>query len=112
MPEGSGYALKAASDGRDLSKMKLGDIARRIGRHLQRLEKDKAWNRYDGDGLSAEPRRKLYRPSARRGQRSAIVIVNISYQGGVSHPRADAVAYLVWLEAGNKGTMNEFKRQR
>lgn len=110
MTPGSGYGLKADDGPVDISKLKLTTIAKRITSAMKKLEADDEWNRGEGEDLAAEPRRKLYKPTARRGQRSAILISHVSFQGPISYPKAEAVAYLEWLEAGNKGTMFEFKR--
>ena len=72
--------------------MTLTEIAARINAHLARLERDA---RINVNGM-------YYRPSAYRlGPR--VHVRYISYQGAQLLTRAEATAYLAWLDAGNVG---------
>lgn len=92
----------------DYSKLKLATVAKRIQAHLLKLEADEEWNA-SADASSITSR--LYHPRAMRGQRSAIKIIWRSFQGGISYPREEAVAYLEWLDAGNKGTVYDYRQE-
>jgi len=81
-------------------KTSMEEIGSRINAHLKRFEKDKAINKNsqaDGRGLSD-----YYCASAGRAGRF-VCVTYITYQGHSSLTRAQAEAYLKWLDAGNAG---------
>lgn len=74
---------------------KLGEIAKRISVHLRRMEEAQP-----KDGKM--PPGRLYLARAfQAGSRLGIIYVN--YQGSSTLRKADALEYLHWLDAGNKG---------
>jgi len=76
----------------------LTEIAARISDYLKRFERDLKIN------VKINGLRRYYRATAYRG--GAYVRVRyISYQGAQSLTRAEATAYLAWLDAGNAGTV-------
>lgn len=83
--------------------MKLTEIAKRIDTHLKRFEADPKINSYPAGSYQAEHGlRRFYNAGAvRRSNR--ISVWSISYQGASSLTKAEAAAYLAWLDAGNVG---------
>jgi len=84
--------------------MKLREIAERINAHLKRLEADKDWNRAPytaGRGYSED----LVRLYGARAWASGpwLYVQYVSYQGYAHLRRGEALRYLEWLDAGNKG---------
>jgi hypothetical protein len=78
--------------------MKLTEIAERIGIHLRRLEQDTEFN-------APHPvykTRRLFCAHAHRGG-SYVMVRYVSYQGTISLTKENALKYLAWLDAGNKG---------
>lgn len=93
--------------------MKLDEIATRITTHLSRIEADVILNpprRFDrdlgrwveGDGGT----RRLWLARAQRAG-SRVRVSYVSYQSAANLTRAEALAYLAWLDAGNVGTHYE-----
>jgi hypothetical protein len=85
----------------------LTEIAERIDAHLRRMACDPEFNK-EQFWYSEKTRRResmgrpLYGARARRtGNRVSVMYV--SYQGTSKLARADALAYLAWLDAGNRG---------
>lgn len=81
---------------------KLKEIASRINAHLKRFEADPVIN-----AGYIDARRKGLHPyylagAWSSGNRAYVSYVN--YQGSSSLTKADAIAYLAWLDAGNVGT--------
>lgn len=79
--------------------MKLDEIARRIHAHLRRFFDDPRINAPCETHGGTRP---YYHPHAARGGAYARVVY-VTYHGGTSLTRAEAAAYLAWLDAGNVG---------
>lgn len=77
--------------------MKLDEIAKRINAHLKRFESDPKINTKTTGNL----RRYFVAGAVASGTR--IFVTYITYQGHSSLSKADALAYLAWLDAGNVG---------
>lgn len=91
--------------------MKLAEIAAQINAHLKRLQADEAWNRRDR--VDRDGRRKVYSvlQSVNASQAGRYVgVTYVSYQGRTNLTKAEALAYLEWLDDGNKG--RHFEQQR
>lgn len=85
--------------------LRLDEIAKRIDRHLQRFADNptiatKTW--VDGQGVTRELTC-YWQPIAARGG-ARVMVKYVSYQYASSLTRAQATAYLAWLDAGNVGT--------
>jgi|694.fasta_scaffold00460_36 hypothetical protein len=78
--------------------MKLQEIADKIKDHLKRFESDKTINAAK-DGRSISP---YYNAWATRSGRY-VRVTYVSFQGSSSLSKAEAEAYLEWLNAGNIG---------
>ncbi len=88
-----------------LRQPKLDDVASRIAAHLDRLEKDKAWNvRGDRGAL------RLWCSHAFRAGRY-VAVRYISYQGTTNLTRDEALRYLAALDGGFKGRHFEALRK-
>lgn len=85
----------------DRRHLNLDQIAAEIHVRLKTLEHDEGWNLAERGGMCA-PR--IYQPNVwASGNRVMVSYVN--YQSGeTSLSRAEALVYLEWLDAGNKGT--------
>jgi hypothetical protein len=81
------------------------EIARRIGVHLARFERDPKINVKSPDYGT----RPYYNTNAWHGGRW-VAVQYISYQGSTSLAKDRALAYLAWLDAGNVGRHWEFER--
>lgn len=97
-------------------EMRLSEIADRIRAHLRRIEGDEQLNPWfkmvDGKRVP-DPTRMGMRAFYHSGAVSAgryVSVTYVSYQGRSSLTRAEAIAYLEWLTAGNVGT--HFKQQQ
>lgn len=76
----------------------LTEIADEIDIYLKKLQKDPVFNVLD----EKYGTRRLWGAwAARRGNRVSIMYV--AYQGASTLDRAEALKYLAWLDAGNKG---------
>ncbi len=84
--------------------MKLKEIAEKICTHLKRFERSKKHNPTDSK-YKTRPFFMAY--ASARGTR--VYVTYISYQGQSGLKKADALAYLAWLDAGNVGTHHECK---
>lgn len=84
-------------------KVKFQEIAARINVHLKRFESDPAINQGEG----GQP---YFNASAGYFGGRYMYVIYVSYQGRSTLSRADALAYLAWLDAGNVG--KHFKQQR
>lgn len=84
--------------------MKLDEIAAKIAAHLKRWEKDPEINKRKESGLTP-----YYHPWAMRAG-SKVGITYVSFQGQSYLSKAEAAAYLAWIEAGNVGTHYERER--
>ncbi len=92
--------------------MKLQEIADDILAHLHRLEADESWNksrRYDSkthqwieETDSRRGEKQVWHPSAYVGGRF-VYVRYVSYQNNNVLTKSQAIKYLEWLEAGNKG---------
>ena len=98
--------------------MKLTEIAERINEHLKRLEADKEFNRprrFDKEKQEwvDDPKGygKLYHSSTYGGG-AYVRVTYVSYQGISTLTKEEAMAYLAWLDAGNKGTHYDMERGR
>lgn len=85
--------------------MKLEEIASRINAHLRRLERDPEWNKPS----PVYKTRNLYHSGAMRAG-SYVQVWYVSYQGTFSWRKAEALAYLEWLDKGNKGLHWEMRK--
>lgn len=86
--------------------MKLTDAAERIGAHLSRIAADPKLNpsRKEHGGTRA-----YFCPAAyARGSRVMVQYSNYQITSGLT--KAEALAYLAWLDAGNVGTHYDAKR--
>jgi hypothetical protein len=84
----------------------LAELASRISAHLRRFEKDPKINppRPDAGGTHA-----YYCPGAHAAG-AKVAVSYICYQGsGFPMQRAEALAYLRWLDAGNVGTHYKYR---
>lgn len=83
--------------------MKLAEVAAKIDEHLKRLEKDPKWNvRKSVDDKHHLSLPRLWNSGAWVAGRYVLVIY-VSYQGHAALSKSEAVEYLQWLDAGNKG---------
>jgi hypothetical protein len=87
---------------------KLAEVAARISAHLKRFEADPTIN-------APRPRhgdtRRYYHTNTRvAGARVAVTY--ITYQGASNLTKSEALAYLVWLDAGNVGRHYEQQREK
>ncbi len=87
-----------------MKPLKLTEIADRITAHLKRFERDPVINKLNK--WDAKP---YYNAHAWRGG-AYVRIRYVSYRGTTSLRRAEAIAYLEWLDAGNVGRHFEFQR--
>lgn len=77
---------------------KLDEIALRLDAHLARMEAPRPGRRWSG----------CWHPAAwKAGNRVAIRYV--VHQNEWTLPKADALAYLAWLDAGNEGRHLQFE---
>lgn len=85
--------------------LKLTEVASRIYAKLKLFAADPI--------LSKRPNghARFWTPNAYNSGRY-VCVVYISYQGATSLVKADAIAYMEWLEAGNVGTHYEFEREK
>ena len=87
--------------------MKLAEIGKRIHAHLKRFEADPAIN----TSPNGQTTRRFFHAGAHATGRW-VSVGYISYQGDRSLSKADALAYLEWLDAGNVGKHYEALRQK
>jgi hypothetical protein len=88
-----------------MTNLKMKEIADRINSHLKRFEADPEINKTD-------PRyqtRPYYYAGAAYVGGARISVGYVSYQGRHSLTKAEALAYLEWLDDGNVG--KHFKQQ-
>jgi hypothetical protein len=78
--------------------MKLDEIASRIKAHLKRFEADPTINKRDKT-YRLTP---YYWPGAYRAG-SKVAVCYVSFHGASKLTKAEAEAYLAWLDAGNVG---------
>lgn len=85
--------------------MKLQEIAERITPYLKRFEADEDWNKVEWESRTHGPQTgsKLYNAHASWPGGRYVAVTYISYQGSRNLTKAEALAYLHWLEAGGKG---------
>jgi hypothetical protein len=76
--------------------VKNGEIADKIRAHLKRFEADPAINE-KRRGLSS------YWTAGAGASGRYVYVQYIAYQGSTALSKADALAYLAWLDAGNVG---------
>ena len=86
--------------------MKMAEIAERIRAHLKAAEADEEWNYYTWTDPRGRKRsqRHLYNAGAFYPGGSRIAVTYVSYQGSRNLTKAEALAYLAWLDEGNRGT--------
>lgn len=92
--------------------MKLAAIATRIKAHLSRMEADRARNLNLVPATKRHPEQRLshfYGPNCWSAG-SRLRIMYIAYQGAGTMTRAEGLAYLAWLDAGNYGKHHEALR--
>ena len=91
--------------------LKLGDLAERIHQHLQRFEADPDINQFpERDRRHQRGLKPYFHASARYAGGSKMWVTYISYQGRSKLTKAEATAYLAWLDAGNVGRHYEALR--
>jgi hypothetical protein len=78
--------------------MKLTEIAKRIHTHLRAIEESPIRNPPDVQGYC-----QFYKSSATR-QGAYVFVVYKEVQGATSMTKAEALAYLQWLDQGYTGT--------
>ena len=84
----------------------LAQIAAQIDTHLKRFERDPKINKVDKKKRSGlHP---FYYAGAWAGGRW-VYVKYIDFQGSSNLSRAEALAYLAWLDAGNVGQHYEMK---
>jgi hypothetical protein len=81
----------------------LQEIAARIKVHLKRFEASPAVN------IEVNMRKPYYFANAWRTGRY-VAVVYVSYNSPHCMEKADALAYLAWLDAGNVGTHRDLRR--
>lgn len=89
----------------------LKAIASRIDAHLKRFEADKGEG---GVNWWVDGKAGGHRPFHWAGAHVAgryVRVVYVSYQHGSNLTKDEALAYLVWLDAGNVGRHYEWQRQ-
>ena len=109
MGDGMKRAFAATKATRETKGPKLGEIADRITAHLQRFEADPTLRETQNtDG----PRFVRFNtPSAKPGGgRIRIKFVNTGLTAGVTLLKGQAIQYLAWLDAGNVGTLDDWRR--
>lgn len=85
----------------------LAEIENRIHAHLKRFERDPVINkRGKRAGMMLLP---YFLPNAYTFGRF-VRVMYVMYQGAVSLSKAEALAYLRWLDAGNVGTHYQMER--
>lgn len=92
---------------------KLDDIAAALSAHFKVWEADKEWNTVlwvDNQGVKRTTSRMYMAHAYRAG--SYVGISYVSYQGNHNLKAAEAIEYLQWIEAGNRGTHWTFERER
>lgn len=87
--------------------MKLGEVAARIAAHLHRFEKDPEINapRMSHEGMV------LYYLARAYAAGPYVMVTYASYQGPRSLTKAEALAYLAWLDNGNIGTHHKQQQE-
>ena len=80
--------------------MKLAEIANRIHAHLRRFEADPKIN-VSESGKPTGARKYFCTNAYSAGGR--VFVIYVTYQGRNSLTKAQALAYLAWLDAGNVG---------
>jgi hypothetical protein len=92
--------------------LRLADIARRIDAHLKALEADPVWNTL---GPKHGHLQRFWHASAWAMGRY-IGVTYVSYQNHSALSKTEALEYLAWLDAGNKGShhimQHKIKRTR
>ncbi|MHA1573356.1 MAG: hypothetical protein ACTSX8_05130 [Alphaproteobacteria bacterium] len=88
-----------------MSSIKLTEIAERIRVHLKRFEADPEINK-----LNPTYKTSPYWNAGAHRAGSYVRIKYVSYQHGSTLSKADALAYLEWLDAGNVGKHAPFLR--
>ena len=107
MSDGMKRAFAATKATRQDTGPKLGEIAERITAHLQRFEADPAINVETlVGGMKLTPYYKAFAVASG----SRVMVKNVSYQCHTNLTKADALAYLAWLDAGNVGTLVDWRR--
>lgn len=95
-----------------MGNLKLTEIADRIHAHLQRFANDKKVNSFTPEQVALCPSlkglRPYYNPNAVRSGRY-VWITYISYQGGVSLTKGEALRYLEALDNGFIGRHSSLK---
>lgn len=95
------------------SAVKLPEIARRIGAHLERFEDDPEINTimHNPSGRTGGGLRRFFNAGA-ISTGSRVEVRYIGYQGTTKLKKADALAYLAWLDSGGIGKHYDFLRYR
>lgn len=94
--------------------LKLRELAARITEHLRRFERDPKINvchQWEHDGKVVKGRPPYYYAGASAAG-SRVFVHYVPFQGHSSLTRAEAEAYLAWLDAGNVGRHYEQQRQQ
>jgi hypothetical protein len=85
------------------------ELAARIYAHLVAAEADADWNSYESSsGMNLSHLFGARAWSTKRGK--YVYVTYVAYQGNNRLSRGDALAYLEWLDAGNRGRHFECQR--
>ena len=87
----------------DYDKLKLAQIATRIGEHLRRIESDPELNQYPENHPAGRQGLRPYYSAGACAAGSRLRVWYVNYQGYSSLTKARALTYLRWLDAGNNG---------
>lgn len=82
------------------AELKLPEIAKRIGAHLARMEADPTLNTANPHSKSGS---RKYRNAVSYQAGPKLAVVYVSLHGATLLTKAEALAYLAWLDAGNSG---------
>ena len=86
------------------AKVKLKDLAAHINAHLKRMENDPKINKVTEYGRAGNSMRlKRFYQAGCGASGPWVHVTYVSYQGSANLSKADATAYLAWLDAGGNG---------
>ena len=106
MSDGMKRAFAATKATRQDTGPKLGEVAARITAHLQRFAADPATNAYDAANMTWP-----YTEPCARERGSKVGVHYKSFSGCRDMlVKADALAYLAWLDGGGVGKVDDWRR--
>lgn len=109
MGDGMKRAFAATRATRQDTGPKLGEIADRITAHLQRFAADPKLR--ETQNISGPRVTRFSAPSAKPGGgRIRLRFVDTGLTAGVCVFKGQAIQYLAWLDAGNVGTLDDWRR--